>query len=140
MATIEPATSPAGYDVNPMTEKGKSMRNLVEADLLDERYATTQRGLKNRHVQLMALGGTIGTGKSDALYQPEEKSDILTGLQRSLRIFWSIFGHWRPCFIAPRLSFHLGHGLRTCHSHRRNRRLSPCSWWNNELSWVQIRF
>lgn len=44
------------------TEKGRAVRTLVEADLLDERYATTQRGLKNRHVQLMALGGTIGTG------------------------------------------------------------------------------
>lgn len=62
MATIETAISPAGYDGQTTTEKGKSMRNLVEADLLDERYATTQRGLKNRHVQLMALGGTIGTG------------------------------------------------------------------------------
>ncbi|KAL2864372.1 proline permease PrnB [Aspergillus lucknowensis] len=35
---------------------------MVEADLLDERYKVTQRGLKSRHVQLMALGGTIGTG------------------------------------------------------------------------------
>ncbi|OQE29726.1 hypothetical protein PENSTE_c002G10149 [Penicillium steckii] len=62
MSTIETAISPAEYDGQTTTEKGKSMRNLVEADLLDERYATTQRGLKNRHVQLMALGGTIGTG------------------------------------------------------------------------------
>lgn len=47
----------------PLTEKGKTVRTLVEADLLDDRYETTQRGLKNRHVQLMALGGTIGTGE-----------------------------------------------------------------------------
>jgi amino acid transporter len=46
-----------------MSDKGKAVRTLVEADLLDERYTTTKRGLKNRHVQLMALGGTIGTGK-----------------------------------------------------------------------------
>ncbi|EPS31064.1 Proline-specific permease [Penicillium oxalicum] len=45
-----------------MTEKGRALRTLVEADFLDDRYETTQRGLKNRHVQLMALGGTIGTG------------------------------------------------------------------------------
>ena len=51
-------------DQPPLTEKGKTVRTLVEADLLDDRYATTQRGLKNRHVQLMALGGTIGTGAS----------------------------------------------------------------------------
>ncbi|KAL5333075.1 amino acid permease/ SLC12A domain-containing protein [Aspergillus crustosus] len=38
------------------------MQAMIEADLLDERYQNTQRGLKTRHVQLMALGGTIGTG------------------------------------------------------------------------------
>lgn len=41
----------------------EQLRALVAADLLDERYKVTQRGLKNRHVQLMALGGTIGTGR-----------------------------------------------------------------------------
>lgn len=46
-----------------LTEKGRTVRTLVEADLLDDRYATTQRGLKNRHVQLIALGGSIGTGE-----------------------------------------------------------------------------
>ncbi|KAJ5180953.1 hypothetical protein N7492_004163 [Penicillium capsulatum] len=55
--------TPSGRaDQPPLTEKGQAVRTLVEADLLDDRYATTQRGLKNRHVQLMALGGTIGTG------------------------------------------------------------------------------
>ncbi|BCS23180.1 proline permease PrnB [Aspergillus puulaauensis] len=42
--------------------KGGALQAMVEADLLDERYQNTQRGLKTRHVQLMALGGTIGTG------------------------------------------------------------------------------
>lgn len=67
MATIEPASPQAGYpDDHPaMTEKGRAVRTLVEADLLDDRYETTQRGLKSRHVQLMALGGTIGTGELD---------------------------------------------------------------------------
>lgn len=60
MAT--PPMSPTS-DQPPLTEKGTTVRTLVEADLLDDRYATTQRGLKNRHVQLMALGGTIGTGE-----------------------------------------------------------------------------
>ncbi|PGH33416.1 AAT family amino acid transporter [[Emmonsia] crescens] len=48
----------------PDQEKGNrdAIRVLVEADLLDDRYANTQRGLKSRHVQMMALGGTIGTG------------------------------------------------------------------------------
>ncbi|KAJ5201360.1 uncharacterized protein N7498_006023 [Penicillium cinerascens] len=60
MATTEHTSSMA--DQPPLTEKGQTVRTLVEADLLDDRYATTQRGLKSRHVQLMALGGTIGTG------------------------------------------------------------------------------
>ncbi|KAF7714021.1 Amino acid/polyamine transporter I family protein [Penicillium ucsense] len=42
-------------------EKGRTVHTL-EDNYLDDRYETTQRGLKNRHVQLMALGGTIGTG------------------------------------------------------------------------------
>ncbi|KAJ6024635.1 Proline-specific permease [Penicillium herquei] len=64
MATIEEVAPQAGYpeDHPAMTEKGRAVRTLVEAELLDDRYETTQRGLKNRHVQLMALGGTIGTG------------------------------------------------------------------------------
>ena len=36
--------------------------SIVAADLLDDRFATTQRGLKSRHSQMIALGGTIGTG------------------------------------------------------------------------------
>jgi amino acid permease len=36
--------------------------SIVAADLLDKRFATTQRGLKSRHAQMIALGGTIGTG------------------------------------------------------------------------------
>lgn len=66
MATIEQVAPQAGRDDHAaMTEKGHAVRTLVEADLLDDRYETTQRGLKNRHVQLMALGGTIGTGTLD---------------------------------------------------------------------------
>ncbi|KAJ5580331.1 uncharacterized protein N7459_006316 [Penicillium hispanicum] len=64
MATVDQAFSTTGKTAHQesVAEKGRVVRTLVEADLLDERYATTQRGLKNRHVQLMALGGTIGTG------------------------------------------------------------------------------
>jgi amino acid transporter len=65
MSNIETAPPTKGYNEQPMTEKGSAVRNLVQENLLDERYATTQRGLKNRHVQLMALGGTIGTGKAN---------------------------------------------------------------------------
>ncbi|KAA8645421.1 hypothetical protein EYZ11_011801 [Aspergillus tanneri] len=59
----EKSISPAPYVVETAPDvKAGTMQAMVEADLLDERYKVTQRGLKNRHVQLMALGGTIGTG------------------------------------------------------------------------------
>ncbi|KAF2684846.1 histidine permease [Lentithecium fluviatile CBS 122367] len=35
---------------------------VLRGELFDERYETTQRGLKSRHAQMIALGGTIGTG------------------------------------------------------------------------------
>lgn len=34
-------------------EKYGTMRSLIEADLFDDRYAQTQRGLNNRQVQMM---------------------------------------------------------------------------------------
>jgi yeast amino acid transporter len=34
----------------------------LERDIFDERFEKTQRGLKSRHAQMIALGGTIGTG------------------------------------------------------------------------------
>lgn len=42
--------------------KGSIAESVIAADLLDERYRITQRGLKSRHAQMIALGGTIGTG------------------------------------------------------------------------------
>ncbi|KAJ5605296.1 Proline-specific permease [Penicillium lagena] len=62
MTTIEESTPAHVSPPPPMTEKGQALRTLVEADYLDDRYETTKRGLKNRHVQLIALGGSIGTG------------------------------------------------------------------------------
>lgn len=34
----------------------------VQGDVFDESNGTTHRGLKSRHAQMIALGGTIGTG------------------------------------------------------------------------------
>ncbi len=48
-------------------EKGKDVKNASRvsehsADTASESGPTLQRGLKNRHIQLIALGGAIGTG------------------------------------------------------------------------------
>ncbi|KAK5135594.1 hypothetical protein LTR08_005074 [Meristemomyces frigidus] len=34
---------------------------VISGELYDERFETTKRGLKSRHAQMIALGGTIGT-------------------------------------------------------------------------------
>ena len=58
-------------DKEPKTEDGIPMHGeattgdpqALEAALVhDARYGVTRRGLKSRHVQLIALGGAIGTG------------------------------------------------------------------------------
>lgn len=56
------AAPPMYYDSNKTDGNRDYIRSMIEKDLLDERYSKTQRGLKSRHVQMMALGGTIGTG------------------------------------------------------------------------------
>jgi yeast amino acid transporter len=62
------ATGDDGHDQtsNPIqSDKHNAVPQLVEADLLDKRYANTQCGLKSRYVQIMALGGATGTGLFD---------------------------------------------------------------------------
>ena len=98
----------------------------------------TQRGLKSRHAQMIALGGTIGTG-------------LLVGSGQGLRIggpacFFAgyclltilVFGIVR--FGNPQAPPHdikltdpaLGH------RYYRNELLSPCPWVDNGLFWNEI--
>ena len=35
---------------------------VLESEMYDERFKSTQRGLKSRHAQMIAIGGTMGTG------------------------------------------------------------------------------
>ncbi|GAB7350062.1 hypothetical protein MBLNU459_g0731t1 [Dothideomycetes sp. NU459] len=62
-----------GYDSKTYESNEKSISqerrksSVVNAEILageiyDDRYGGTQRGLKSRHAQMIALGGTIGTG------------------------------------------------------------------------------
>ncbi|KAH0835996.1 putative proline-specific permease put4 [Fonsecaea pedrosoi] len=51
-----------GRNTSLTGRKSSVVESIIAADLLDERYATTHRGLKSRHAQMIALGGTIGTG------------------------------------------------------------------------------
>lgn len=37
------------------------VEEALVGELYDARYQTTKRGLKSRHAQMIALGGTIGT-------------------------------------------------------------------------------
>lgn len=48
----------------PATRRKSSVVNseILAGEIFDQRYEGTQRGLKSRHAQMIALGGTIGTG------------------------------------------------------------------------------
>lgn len=62
---IDPVDSPIsdnGRKHSITGRKSSVAESIIAADLLDERYNITQRGLKSRHAQMIALGGTIGTG------------------------------------------------------------------------------
>ncbi|KAL5122053.1 hypothetical protein ACEQ8H_000270 [Pleosporales sp. CAS-2024a] len=55
------------YDVRQVQHASRRKKSAVNPQVLageifDERYETTHRGLKSRHAQMIALGGTIGTG------------------------------------------------------------------------------
>ena len=45
------------FSVNTKSRHGSISEAAIAADLLDERYMQTQRGLKSRHAQMIALGG-----------------------------------------------------------------------------------
>lgn len=51
-------------DESPPRRKSSIVVNpdVLNGELFDTRYESTQRGLKSRHAQMIALGGTIGTG------------------------------------------------------------------------------
>lgn len=54
-----------GNDPISSPEKGNDLKHVpskVEGETFDLHRTTTHRGLKSRHAQMLALGGTIGTG------------------------------------------------------------------------------
>lgn len=62
----EPFTekTPGSDDGQAGTRRKSSVVNpeVLTGEIFDQRYESTQRGLKSRHCQMIALGGTIGTG------------------------------------------------------------------------------
>lgn len=69
ISTADPEKNSGSMGIEPIVEaQGSPLYDtgMVEpinpANLIDERYATTKRGLKSRHAQMIALGGAIGTG------------------------------------------------------------------------------
>ncbi|PSN65550.1 histidine permease [Corynespora cassiicola Philippines] len=54
-----------GYEAKQSTSRRRSSAvnpEVLAGEIFDDRYERTQRGLKSRHAQMIALGGTIGTG------------------------------------------------------------------------------
>lgn len=52
----------SSHRISAVGRKSSVAGSVIAGDLLDDRYAITKRGLKSRHAQMIALGGTIGTG------------------------------------------------------------------------------
>lgn len=62
---VEKVAQASSDDVSsegPRAQRGSVHEIMMNTDLNDTRYEQTQRGLKSRHAQMIALGGTIGTG------------------------------------------------------------------------------
>jgi amino acid permease len=56
------AIAPVVIDQEASSHDQGTVKVLSPANLDDERYNTTKRGLRSRHAQMIALGGAIGTG------------------------------------------------------------------------------
>ena len=56
----EESTSPDDKSAPP--NYGDNRLPPIRGELVDDRFRHTRRGLKSRHAQMIALGGTIGTG------------------------------------------------------------------------------
>ena len=56
-----PPTYPHRVSTSSQGRKGSVVdAEILQHGIFDERYEKTQRGLKSRHAQMIALGGTIG--------------------------------------------------------------------------------
>ena len=57
-AGIQETSYPIEYGEIAPVDGGRVESGLEEED--EDKYATTQRGLKSRHLQMIAIGGAIG--------------------------------------------------------------------------------
>lgn len=85
---IETTKSPPAQDYDVATEKPTA------TNVLEEQYGSTKRGLSPRHVQLMAIGGSIGTGLFVGIGGVLSESGPLSLFLGYL--IWGVFFVW-PC-------------------------------------------
>lgn len=91
MSTIQSAEHPTDPESKPMkkmavSEKGSEKRDSMDSGSMQSTYDHTHRKLKPRHVQLIGIGGTIGT----ALYV-QIGSNLRTSGPASLFIGFSLW-------------------------------------------------
>lgn len=76
------------YDAR-MADKQSQDTDIIE-DTASQKYGTTRRGLKSRHIQLIALGGCIGTvsrffpSPQDRKYEANAQQGLFVGTGATL--------------------------------------------------------
>ena len=61
-ALADEKTVGGGYGDHGRRKSSVVSAHVISGEIYDERFESTKRGLKSRHAQMIALGGTIGTG------------------------------------------------------------------------------
>ncbi|KAK7403282.1 hypothetical protein QQX98_010973 [Neonectria punicea] len=81
-----------GADVPEQSDTAPGV--LIDSSAVEAKYGQTQRGLSPRHVQLMAIGGSIGTGLFVGIGGVLSKAGPLSVVLGYL--IWGVFFVW-PC-------------------------------------------
>ena len=114
--------------------------NIV-GDVHDVEYAEgTHRGLKSRHAQMIALGGTIGTGLFVGSGQGLRIGGPVFFFLGYCLITLLVFGIVCPCALKATFCVTVLIVAALGHCYHRNELLSARPWIDNGLLWDQIFF
>lgn len=101
---------PTATNTSTGVPRAGSVGDIVGEDVeADGKYGKTKRGLKSRHAQMIALGGSIGTGS--AYPRRVESVKRCADFPQSLRRHWSHARDRRPSLHPRRVHHHVRSAL-----------------------------